>query len=80
MAWYALWKWFSSFRTTPYTNMISWYSGYLYKQWYNSLTDEQKERLEEYRRRKRENAIKNLASIMGAMSRVSKGSYFGGDF
>lgn len=84
MAWYALWKWFSAFRTTPYENMISWYSGKLYQDWYNSLTDEQKARLEEYRRQKRERAIKNIASIMGAMAGISsgmgRGSYFGGDW
>lgn len=80
MAWYALWKWFSPFRTTPYTDMIFWYKGYLYQQWYNSLTDEQKERLEEYRRKKRERTIREFASLMGALSSVTKGSYFGGDF
>ena len=35
-------------------NMITWYSNKLYEDWYNSLTGEQKQRIEEARRRRAE--------------------------
>lgn len=40
MAWYALYKWFSTFRKQPAFNWISWYRGYLYKEWFDSLSEE----------------------------------------
>ena len=46
MAWWSLYKWFGSFRTTPYENMISWYTNKLNHEWYESLSDEEKEAIE----------------------------------
>jgi hypothetical protein len=44
MGWYALYKWFSKFRKTPYTNMINWYKEKLFLDWYDSLTEEEKDK------------------------------------
>ena len=44
MAWWSLYKWFGSFRTTPFENMITWYTNKLNHEWYESLSDEEKER------------------------------------
>ena len=43
MAWWSLYKWFGSFRTTPFENMITWYTNKLNHEWYQSLYDEEKE-------------------------------------
>lgn len=60
MAWYVLYKWFIPWMKTPYTNMISMYKQYLYDEWYNSLTDEQKIKVKEYQERKEANRKKEL--------------------
>lgn len=64
---------------------IRWYSKYLYNEWYNSLTEEQKQRLEENRRRKREKtereaqeAIRRLAIMAGIITGVSNKSKYHG--
>lgn len=44
MAWYSLYKWFVSFRKLPYVNIIVWYRQFLYKEWFNSLTEEEQEK------------------------------------
>lgn len=54
MAWYALYKWFIPWRKIPYTNWVNWYSNKLYDEWFEGLTDEQKERVLEYQRKKKE--------------------------
>lgn len=69
MAWYSLYKWFISWRKTPYRNMISWYKKYLFDQWFESLSDADKQKYLEYKeaqKRKRERSIKEfmLATAM----------------
>lgn len=56
-------------------DMIRIYSQKLYDDWYNSLTDEQKQRLEEYRKRKLEKskrearvAIQKLLMMTGMVA------------
>lgn len=77
MAWYAelkrrRWYCINGF------DIISWYSQYLYDEWYNSLTDEQKEELAEAKRRKEEErkrevntAIMKLAMMTGICAGIS---------
>ena len=59
MAWYA-----ELLRRNWYcingNDMIWWYKKYLYESWYQSLSDEEKERLAEYEKRKREKRKKEL--------------------
>lgn len=66
MAWYAELK-----RRKWYCingiDMIQFYRKKLYDDWYNSLTDEQKQRLEEYRKAKAE---KNRREAKEAMQRL----------
>jgi hypothetical protein len=53
MAWYAELKrrrWYC----IKSVDMIHFYKKYLYDEWYNSLTEEQKLRLEEYRKKEKE--------------------------
>lgn len=71
MAWWSLYKWFGSFRTTPYENMISWYTNKLNHEWYESLSDEEKaeyHRKAEERKRNNENA---LAQLMATYARIT---------
>lgn len=49
-------------------NMITWYSNKLYEDWYNSLTDEQKQRIEEARRRRAE---KNKRELEASIQRLA---------
>ena len=35
-------------------DMITWYSNFLYDEWWNSLSEEQRQKIENYRRNKRE--------------------------
>lgn len=51
MAWYSLYRWFIQFRRTPYTNYILWYRQFLYDNWFESLSTEQKMEELEYQRR-----------------------------
>jgi len=44
MAWYALWKWFIPWRKIRYTNWQRFYKNYLYDEWFNSLSDEDKDK------------------------------------
>ena len=45
-------------------NMISWYSKYLYDEWWNSLSQEQKERIEQRRKDKREREARECKELM----------------
>lgn len=69
-------------------NMITWYRHKLYDDWYNSLTEEQKQKLEEAKRKRQEQhekeldaAIKRMAimtaSIIGMSSRSNYNKYHG---
>lgn len=53
MAWYAELKRRKWYCINQF-NAIRWYHQYLYDEWYNSLTDEQKQRLEENKRKREE--------------------------
>lgn len=79
MAWYAELK-----RRKWYcingVDMISFYNQKLYDDWYNSLTDEQKQRLEEYRKEKAEQrkrdaemALARLEWLYSFMNRATNG-------
>lgn len=79
MAWYAELKrrkWYCINRI----DMIQIYRKKLYDDWYSSLTDEQKQRLEEYekektekRRRDAEMALARLGWLYSFMNRVTHG-------
>lgn len=63
--WYCINQW----------DAISWYSQYLYDTWYASLTDEDKAKIEERRRKEAEkwerelmNSLGQLVSLAGIMS------------
>lgn len=67
MAWYALYKWFKPWKKTHYVHWIRWYKGYLYEEWYNSLTEEHKELVRVKREReestKREGTVRTLVML-----------------
>lgn len=69
-------------------NMITWYRRKLYDDWYNSLTDEQKQKLEEAKQKRQEQHEKELdaairrmaimtASILGMSRRSNYDKYHG---
>lgn len=73
MAFYALYKWFRTFRVRPFTNWIHEYKWHLYTQWYESLSDEEKikedERvrlIKERREKERKSAVQKLC-LMNSM-------------
>lgn len=66
MAWYAELK-RRKWHCINGIDMIQLYRKKLYDDWYNSLTDEQKQRLEEYRKAKAE---KNRREAKEAMQRL----------
>lgn len=81
MAWYALYKWFISWRKTPYINWISWYKQHLYDEWFNSLSEVgQKEELErqkmirEKRKRDGQNALAALVGMNAILNRYTHDS------
>ena len=43
MAFWSLYKWFSKFRKRPYINYINLYKQKLFNDWYESLTENEKE-------------------------------------
>lgn len=43
MGFYALWKWFTTFRKSNYPNMIYWFSKEKSKEYWHSLSDEERE-------------------------------------
>lgn len=82
MAWYAELK-----RRKWYCingiDMIQIYSQKLYDDWYNSLTDEQKQRLEEYRKakaekrkREAEKTLAQLGMMFDMMNRMTGGRMY----
>lgn len=75
MAWYALYKWFRSFRKTPYVDMIQAYRKQLYDEWYNSLTDEQRDHYDEMLRRQREQDKASLDRSFVAMGNIFSHMY-----
>jgi len=44
MAWHALYKWFIPWRKIQYVNRISEYKVLLYDNWFNSLSEEDKQK------------------------------------
>lgn len=77
MAWYAELKRRKWYCINGF-NMISWYSQYLYDEWYNSLTDEQKEHLAEVRRKqkeKRDRELQNSVMRLMMMTGFISGAY-----
>lgn len=75
MAWYSLYKWFIRFSKLTFENQITNFRRYLYDEWYNSLTDEEKERLKELEEaKKREEKRKfdqSMWTLMNIMSVVN---------
>lgn len=66
-------------------NMIRWYSKKLYDDWHKSLSPEQLERLELYRKRKEEarkreleKSINNLAILSATMFGLTRRDKYGG--
>ena len=71
MAWYSLYKWFSPWRKTPYSNYVDWYKKYLHRMWFNSLTEEEKKAYldkQEEDRRKRRMALNQLMMVPTLLS------------
>ncbi len=64
MAWYALYKWFSSFRKTPCINQINVYRHHLFNKWYSNLTKEQKERYKRNKERKEQEDLKRFEELL----------------
>lgn len=63
MAWYALYKWFIRFSKRPYINQIKMYKSYLYSEWFNSLTDEEKNKVNESKRVQKEMEKRKLMQL-----------------
>lgn len=70
MAWYAELKRRKWYRIVG-INMRYIYKKKLYDEWYASLTDEQKDRLEQYRQKKREQNERELQDILNRFSIMS---------
>ena len=74
MAWYSLYKWFSPWRKTPYSNYVDWYKKYLHITWFNSLTEEEKKTYldkQEEARRKRRMALNQLMMVPTLISNTT---------
>lgn len=70
MAWYALYKWFSTFRKTPYVNMIQAYRKLLYDEWWNSLSEEQQKMWEKKWKEEKEQEKRDTYRSLMAMNMV----------
>jgi hypothetical protein len=72
MAWMALYKWFIPWRKTNYINEVSWYRGYLYDEWFNSLSEEDKQkelnRIETAKAKRKRDGEQALARLYGVFS------------
>ncbi len=85
MAWYAELKRLNWYCING-VNMIQFYKKKLYDDWYNSLTEEQKQQLEEYRKTKAEKkqkeareALQRLFMVSGMVSGIyNRNKYFKG--
>ena len=63
MAWYSLYKWFSPWRKTPYSNYVDWYKKHLHRVWFENLSNEEQNeylKKQEELRRKRRIALNQL--------------------
>ena len=69
MAWWSLYKWFATFRTFKYENIIEWYSGKLFKEWYESLSEEERG---SYNKKQKERKRKNDEAFADLMSTYAK--------
>ena len=67
MAFWALYKWFSRFRKRPYINYIYWYKRKLFNEWYESLTEEEKEEYQKNKKHKEELSKKRFLSTLAMM-------------
>lgn len=78
MAYYAELKRRNWYRLNGMRNMIYVYSEMLYDEWYNSLSDEDKQYLEEQKRKRREKEdaeLRMLMQRMGLMSAMIRSLY-----
>ena len=82
MAWYAELK-RRKWHCINGIDMIQIYNQKLYDDWYNSLTDEQKQRLEEYRKAKEEKrkhetemTLASLGMMFDTMNRITHGRMY----
>ena len=71
MAWYALYKWFAPWRLTPYTNWVKWYSNKLYNEWFESLPQESKDKIIEYRKAQEEKRHKDAKLLMAQLGMIT---------
>lgn len=51
-------------------NAIAWYDEFLYDQWWNSLTDEEQQKVKEYERKKREREEQRLQQALSRMDLI----------
>lgn len=72
MAWYKLYRWFSSFRKSPYPDMNAYYKKVLFDEWYDGLTDEQKEQYVEYKQKKEESERKYFLECLNFLYSIPR--------
>lgn len=77
MAWYSLWKWFSSWRKREYINVIEWYSNILYEEWFCSLTPEKQQVILASRKRREQQRRKKIYDTLAMMTALSSISCYG---
>lgn len=51
-------------------NAILWYDEFLYDQWWNSLTDDEQQKVKEYERKKREREEQRLQRALSRMGLI----------
>ena len=51
-------------------NAITWYDEYLYDRWWNSLTDEEQQKVIEYKRKKKEREEYELQQMLSRMGLI----------
>lgn len=78
MAWYAIYKWASPFRKRPFeVNWTAWYSEKLYNEWFDSLSEEDQQKIIAYREAKKEQREKANRAHMLALMNIMRA--LGGD-